>query len=92
MSPADESTELYHDQWVIEWGKLILLGIALLFGFTLVLVALIVLDADDPRFAAALAFGTGTVGSIIGYITGNGRLASKGQPNVPAIGRAVPRE
>ena len=79
-------------QWVIEWGKLALLALALLGGLACTLCALFLLPADDARFAPALAFGTGTVGSVIGYVTGNGRLAAKGQPTVAAIARKLTDE
>jgi hypothetical protein len=78
--------------WQIEWGKLGILAISLMFGFALVIIALLVLPGDDARFAACLSFGTGTVGSVLGYVTGNGRLASRGEPSVPAIGRPTETE
>ena len=76
-------------EWQIEYGKLALLTVALLSGIALVMVALLALQPDDARFAAALSFGTGTTGTVLGYITGNGRLASRGLPTVPAIGTSA---
>lgn len=74
---------------VFEWGKLALLTISLLCSFALIFVALFAMKSDDPRFAVTLSFATGTVGIVIGYVTGNGRLASRSQDPVPAIGRAA---
>lgn len=70
----------------IEWGKLLLLALVIVGGFTLVLVSILAMGPDDERFAPVLALGSAQIAGAVGYLTGNGRLASKGEPNVPAIG------
>lgn len=59
--------------WEFEWGKLGLCVILLCGGFTMV-------------FTGKDAAGIGIIGTVTGYIFGNGRLASKGKQSVPAIG------
>lgn len=59
--------------WQFEWGKLGLCVILLLGGFAMV-------------FTGSKTEGLTLIGTVSGYIFGNGRLASKGQQSVPAIG------
>lgn len=59
---------------VTDPGKLLLLGIALVGGFALIL---------TDRSSEA---GAGIILYVLGYLTGNGRLAIKGAPPSPAIG------
>jgi len=54
-------------------GKLLLLGIALVGGLVLA--------------GLGQAEGWGVVLYVVGYLTGNGRLAARGKSPVPAIGR-----
>lgn len=64
--------------WEFEWGKLGLCVILLAGGFAMV-------------FTGKDAAGIGIIGTVTGYIFGNGRLAGKGQASIPAIG-ATPAE
>lgn len=64
--------------WEFEWGKLGLCVILLAGGFSMV-------------FTGKDAAGIGIIGTVTGYIFGNGRLAGKGQSSIPAIG-ATPNE
>lgn len=64
--------------WEFEWGKLGLCVILLAGGFAMV-------------FTNRDAAGIGIIGTVTGYIFGNGRLAGKGQPSIPAIS-ATPTE
>lgn len=59
-------------EWQFEWGKLGLCVILLLGGFGLM-------------FTGDKTEGIAIIGTVTGYIFGNGRLASKGQQSVPAI-------
>lgn len=70
--------------WQIEWGKLFVILVLILCGFTLILVALLG-DLPDDRFAMTLALGSSLVSSPMGYLFGNGRLATKGEVSVPTI-------
>ncbi len=76
---------------VIEWGKLLLLALVIVGGFALVLAAIFAMESTDERFAPVLALGSAQIAGAVGYLTGNGRLASKGEPNVPAIGASPVR-
>jgi hypothetical protein len=60
----------------IEWGKL-----GILLTIVIGVIVLMALERIDP------VAGAGMLGMMIGYTTGNGRLASKGSPTVPMIGR-----
>lgn len=73
-------------KYVIEYGKLALLALVIFGGFALVIVAIVAMEPDDSRFAPILALGSAQIAGAVGYLTGNGRLAAKGEPNVPAIG------
>ncbi len=72
-------------KYVIEYGKLAMLTVVILGGFALIILAITAMQADDPRFAPILAAGTGFIAGAVGYLTGNGRLASKGEVNVATI-------
>lgn len=58
--------------WEIEWGKIGLCVILLLGGFAMV-------------FTGSKTEGLTVIGTVTGYIFGNGRLAAKGQQSIPAI-------
>lgn len=75
----------------IEWGKLLLLSLVIVGGFVLVLVSILAMEPSDERFAPVLALGSAQIAGAVGYLTGNGRLASKGEANVPAIGASPVR-
>ena len=77
-------------KYVIEYGKIALLALVIIGGFALVIVAIVAMDSDDSRFAPILALGSAQIAGAVGYLTGNGRLAAKGEPNVPAIAAAAP--
>ena len=68
----------------IEWGKLALIGMLMLGGFALIVIALFT-NLPDDRFAAVLALATGCITGPAGYLYGNGRLASRGEQSVPTI-------
>lgn len=70
----------------IEYGKLLMLSVVIVGGFVLVLCGMFAFEPSDERFAPVLALGSAQIAGAVGYLTGNGRLASKGEPNVPAIG------
>jgi hypothetical protein len=72
----------------IEWGKLGLLSLVIVGGFVLVLVAIVSMSADDDRFGPILALGTSQIAGAVGYLTGNGRLASRGESSVPTFAPA----
>lgn len=57
-----------------DYGKLIILCIGLLGGFALFFVPDI-----DPVIPMAI------IGPILGYVTGNGRLAIRGNPQSPML-------
>lgn len=78
-------------KYVIEYGKIALLALVIIGGFALVIIAIVAMDADDSRFAPILAVGSAQIAGAVGYLTGNGRLAAKGEPNVPAIAAAPTR-
>lgn len=78
-------------KYVIEYGKIALLALVIIGGFALVIVSIVAMDPDDSRFAPILALGSAQIAGAVGYLTGNGRLAAKGEPNVPAIGVAPTR-
>jgi hypothetical protein len=82
----DVSRKPLAERLVIEWGKIILLALSIVGGFVLVILAIVTMQADDPRFAPTLAIGSAQIAGAIGYLTGNGRLAAAGQASVPAIG------
>ncbi len=75
----------------IEYGKLAMLAVVILGGFTIIGIGMLTFAADDPRFAPVLALGSAQIAGAVGYLTGNGRLATKGEPNVPAIGAPAAR-
>jgi hypothetical protein len=75
-------------QWQIEWGKLALILVLMLGGFGLVFVALLDSDLTDDRFAITLALGSSIITGCMGYLFGNGRLASRGEASVPTLGAA----
>lgn len=62
-----------------EWGKLLALLTIVVGCFSGLLTGTV---DDTPAWA--------TITAVMGYLTGNGRLASRGDAPVPAIGR--PRE
>lgn len=64
------------NDWQFEWGKLGLCVILLLGGFAMV-------------FTGSKTEGLTLIGTVSGYIFGNGRLASKGQQSIPAIGASA---
>lgn len=66
-------------EWEIEWGKLVLSSILLIGGFALVL-------------TGSKTEGVGIITAVMGYVFGNGRLASKGKPSQPMIGGSRPPE
>lgn len=86
MSRAPENEE--RQAWQIEWGKLALILVLMLGGFGLVFVALLSHALSDDRFAITLALGSSIITGCMGYLFGNGRLASKGQLSVPTISPA----
>lgn len=63
-------------------GKLILLALALIMGGAVVIVGIVQGDQS------AQLVGVGIVGPVIGYMTGNGVLAARGEAPSPAY---VPR-
>lgn len=63
---------------VLDPGKMLLFALALVGGFALILVD------RSPEV------GGGVILYILGYLTGNGRLAARGKLPVPAIGTQVP--
>lgn len=65
---------------VTDPGKLAVLLVALVGGLVLALVGSL---THDP---STLAAGVGLTGTVVGYITGNGRLASRGKDPQPTIG------
>lgn len=73
------------DNWQIEWGKLAVIGFLMLGGFALVFVALLAPNLADDRFAITLSLGSSIITGVMGYLFGNGRLASKGQVSVPTF-------
>lgn len=75
--------------WQIEWGKLALIALLMTGGFVLVGIALLGHITDD-RFAITLSLGSTIISAPMGYLFGNGRLASKGQPNVPTLQKRQP--
>lgn len=87
MSRAPETAERY--AWQIEWGKLALILVLMLGGFALVFIALLAQISDD-RFAITLALGSSIITGCMGYLFGNGRLASKGMVSVPTIAPLQP--
>ena len=70
----------------IEYGKLAVLCVVILGGFSLIALGMLSFASDDPRVAPVLALGSAQIAGAVGYLTGNGRLAAKGEVNVPAIG------
>jgi hypothetical protein len=64
----------------IEWGKL-----GVLLTVVVCLTVLMALHTVDQTI------GVGGIMAIVGYITGNGRLASRGKESVPAIGAPQPQ-
>jgi len=75
----------------IEYGKLGMLALVIVGGFVLVLCGIFAFEPADERFAPVLALGSAQIAGAVGYLTGNGRLASKGEANVPAIGASPAR-
>lgn len=78
------------ENWQIEWGKLALILVLMIGGFGLVFVALLDANLSDDRFAITLALGSSIITGVMGYLFGNGRLASKGQQSVPTIAARQP--
>lgn len=64
---------------VLDPAKMLLLSIALVGGFSLAIAG------GLTHEAAMLTSGVGIIGSVVGYLTGNGRLAAKEQEPVPVI-------
>lgn len=60
-------------------AKFLLLFVAMIGGFVSLLVAQVM---KDPT---ALAFGAGIIGTVVGYLTGNGVLAKNGRMPEPAV-------
>lgn len=84
-------TETTEGKYVIEYGKLGLLALVIVGGFVLVICAMFVFETGDDRFGPILALGSAQIAGAVGYLTGNGILASRGKPNVPAIGATPAR-
>lgn len=59
----------------VEWGKLLVLLCGIVGGVVLLVTGAVTESA-----------GVGIIMAVLGYVTGNGRLASKGEQSVPAIG------
>lgn len=76
--------------WQIEWGKLGLIMLLILGGFGLVFVAILDHSLSDDRFAITLALGSSIITGAMGYLFGNGRLASRGEISVPTIAPMPP--
>jgi hypothetical protein len=72
-------------KYVIEYGKLGMLALVILGGFVLIILSITTMDADDSRFGPILALGSAQIAGSVGYLTGNGILASRGQASVPTI-------
>lgn len=78
-------------KYVIEYGKLGMLALTIVGGFVLIILAITSMSAGDERFAPILAAGTGFIAGAVGYLTGNGRLASKGESTVATIAASPAR-
>ena len=78
-------------KYVIEYGKLGLLALVILGGFVLTICAMFVFEPGDDRFGPILALGSAQIAGAVGYLTGNGILASRGKPSIPAIGATPAR-
>jgi len=73
---ADDSPKL---GMVNDIGKLVLLAVGLVGGFVVVVVGAVTHDS------ATLTTGVAIVGPVIGYMTGNGVLAARGQAPSPVL-------
>jgi hypothetical protein len=69
---------------VADPGKLLLLLVAMIGGLVLAIVGALTHDAG------VLASGVGLAGTSLGYVTGNGRLASRGAAPQPTLGPRNP--
>ncbi len=74
-------------EFQVEWGKLALIGFLMFGGFVLIIVALLT-NVSDERFAVIVALATACITGPAGYLYGNGRLAAKGEPSIPTLGRS----
>jgi hypothetical protein len=72
-------------RWEIEWGKLVICVLLIFCGMSLMMLALFDSNLPDDRFTIAMTTGTALVTGVMGYLFGNGRLASKGEISVPTI-------
>jgi hypothetical protein len=69
-----------------DYGKLLILLVALSGGLVLAIVG--VVTEDD----ASTLSGVGICTTIIGYVTGNGRLASRTEPPQPLLSPKLPTD